>query len=186
MSYVRALEKAWEDLTGLSDRKRLSVKMLSEIYDIDLERHLATASSSGAPAKDHVTVILLHYLARKLAMKGELPAPCGEWIDFRELEGGEAYYPAFRKRTIDRVVKKYGSRPRELVRVAQSMPAKVEAMEDAAVAVYPFAEVGILIKISAADEEFGPDANILFDREIPAIFCTEDIVVLTEIIVHQL
>jgi len=40
--------------------------------------------------------------------------------------------------------------------------------------------------MSKADEEFGPDANILFDKNISGIFCTEDIVVLTELIVHLL
>jgi len=30
------------------------------------------------------------------------------------------------------------------------------------------------------DEEFGPEANILFDKSITDIFCTEDIVVLSE------
>ena len=49
-----------------------------------------------------------------------------------------------------------------------------------------FSEVPLLIALFKADDEFGPDANILFDKDITGIFCTEDIVVLTEILVHSL
>jgi len=185
MSYVQALDKAWNEIAAETTEKRFSVKLLSDIYEIDLDRKVALSSSCNVPAKDHVTIILLHYLGQKLAFK-TLPQPAGEWIDFNELVGGEGYYPAFKKRTIDHVVKKYGQNPEDLLRVTQRMPAKVANFSDVSVIIYPFVEIGILIKISKGDEELGPAANILYDRNISKIFCTEDIVVLTEIIVHQL
>lgn len=185
MSYQQALDKAWKDVADSSGEKRFSVKLLSDIYDIDVGRKVAMSSSCNTPAKDYTTLILLHYLLQKIAFK-TLPEPAGEWIDFTGLPGGEGYYAAFKKRTIDRIVAKYGKNPEELLRVAQRMPAKTARFGDAAVIVYPFVEVGILIKVSKGDEEFGPDAAILFDRNITRILCTEDIVVLTEIIVHQL
>jgi hypothetical protein len=185
MGYQQALEKAWKDVADASAEKRYSVRLLSDIYDIDIERKTAMSSSCNTPAKDYITLILLHYLVQRLAF-GKLPEPAGEWVDFNSLNGGEGYYPAFKKRTIDRLVSKYGKNPEELLKASQRMPAKVGGFGDASVVVYPFAEVGILIKMSKGDEEFGPDANILFDRNISRIFCTEDIVVLTEIVVHQL
>jgi len=185
MSYVQALDKAWNEVAALTAEKRFSIKLLSDIYEIDLDRKIAMSSSCNAPAKDHTTIILLHYLAQKLTFK-TLPEPAGEWIDFNQLVGGEGYYPTFKKRTIDHVVKKYGRNPEDLLRVTQRMPAKVANFGDVSVIIYPFVEVGILIKISKGDSEFGPDASILYDRNIARIFCTEDVVVLTEIIVHQL
>lgn len=185
MSYRQALEKAWNDVASASAVKRFSVKLLSDIYDIDMERRVALSSSANAPAKDHTTIILLHYLAQKLAF-GTLPGPSGEWVDFTALAGGEGYYPTFKKRTIDRVTARYGRRPEELLALVDRMPSKVSDAGETAVIVYPFVEVGIMIKVSKGDEEFGPDANILFDRSISKIFCTEDIVVITEMVVHQL
>ena len=44
----------------------------------------------------------------------------------------------------------------------------------------------MLITIWKADDEFGPDANILFDKNITKIFCIEDTVVLTEIVAHTI
>jgi len=185
MTYAPALEKAWKDISLVTSERLFSAKLLSDTYDIDLEKKTVMSASCNVTAKDYTTIILLHYLAQKLALK-MLPAPAGEWIDFNQLEGGEAYYPTFRKRTIDRVINKYGQKPEELVKATQRFQSRPGPVGDVSVIIYPFEEVGILIKMSKADEEFGPDANILFDRNISKIFCTEDIVVLTEIVVHQL
>ena len=185
MSYAPALEKAWKDISDLTKEKTLSAKLLSDTYDIDVEKKSVMSASCNVPAKDYTTIVLLHYLARKLAGQS-LAEPSGEWIDFNQLEGGEAYFPAFKKRTIDRVIKKYGQSPDELLKVAGRMPAKAAKFGDVGVVIYPFEEIGILITMSKADEEFGPDANILFDHNIAKILCTEDIVVLTEIVVSQL
>ena len=169
MSYQQALKKAWDDLTSISrDSDSYAVKLLSDTYTVDLKNRTVFSDSCNIPAKEYTSIIILHYLAKKLKL-GSLPQPSGEWIDFRQLEGGEGYYPAFKKRTIDKILKKYGSSPKD-------MSTMVQALES----------VPMLITISKADEEFGPAANILFDRTISAILCTEDIVVLTEIVVHNL
>jgi len=43
-----------------------------------------------------------------------------------------------------------------------------------------------LIKLWRQDTEFGPDANMYFDASIKNIFCTEDIVMLAQIVSSQL
>lgn len=185
MGYQQALEKAWQDVSEATGGGLFSVKLLSDTYDIDVSKRSAMSSSCNVPAKDYAVIILLHYLTQKMAFK-TLPEPAGEWIDFNSLPGGEGYYPAFKKRTIDRVLAKYGKNPEELRGILERMPAKPSRFGDASVVIYPFPEVGIMIQVSGGDEEFGPDANILFDRNISKIFCTEDIVVLSEMVVHQL
>jgi len=185
MGYAQAVEKAWRDVRALTSEKRLSVKFLSDTYDIDLSSGLVLLTPDNSGAKDYVTIILLHYLARRLA-PGRSRKLSGEWMDFKELEGGEGYYPTFKKRTIDPIVKKYGANPEAILAASGRMNAKKADLGDVSMIIYPFDEVAILIKMSRADEEFGPDASILFDKNISGIFCTEDVVVLTEMIVHQL
>jgi len=46
------------------------------------------------------------------------------------------------------------------------------------VEVEAFLGVPILVKLWKGDEEFAPEANMLFDRSISRIFCTEDVAVL--------
>lgn len=185
MGYQQALDKAWADVSALTSERSLTVDFMSDAYDIDIARRAVLSRSCNVPAKDHTIIILLHYLATKLTFKA-IPEPAGEWIDFTRLEGGDAYWPTYKKRTIDQVLRKFGPAPEALLTVCERMPAKRSDFGDTSIIVYPFKEIGILIKVSKADEEFGPDAAILYDGNIPKIFCTEDIVVLTEIVVHQL
>ena len=168
MGYQQAVEKAWDALSDARpDGREFRVKLLSDNYTINIDKRTILSDSCNVPAKEYVAIILLHYLARKTLLKG-LPPPTGEWIDFKELEGGEGYYPAFKKRTIDRIIKKSDDK------------------EDSSTVINVFEEIPIMITTSKADEEFGPDANILFDKNISSTFCTEDIVVLAELVTHQL
>jgi len=185
MSYEIAVKKAWDSVAGLTDKERFSQRLLSDTYDIILPERRVLSLSCNAPAKDYTVIILLHYLAKKLG-GSKIPDNTGEWIDFNTLEGGEAYYPAFKKRTLDRLITKYGRSPEELLTAASRMNAESSLTPDVSIIVRPFDEIAILIKMFRADEEFGPDANILFDSNISKIFCTEDVVVITEMIVHQL
>lgn len=185
MSYAQALEKAWSDLAGVSADKNLDVKFLSDTYSLDLDKKQVLSDSCNIPAKDYVSIITLHYLFRKIK-SGGLPKPTGSWIDFKQVDGGEAYFPTFKKRTIDQIVRKFGSNPELLSKSAGRFPSKKGDTGDVSVIVYPFEEIPIRVTLWKGDEEFGPDGNILYDKSIRDIFCTEDIVVLTEIVIHQL
>ena len=185
MSYAPALDKAWKDIAAETSEERFSIKFISDTYDIDIAQKRILSVSCNSSAKDYTSIILLHYLIKKLTL-GNLPALTGDWKEFRELAGGEAYYPAFKKRTIDHILTKYGSNPDALLSATERMNAKRSGLGDVGIVIYPFDQVALLVKISRADEEFGADGAILFDSNIEKIFCMEDIVVLTEIIVHQL
>jgi len=185
MGYDKALEQAWEGAPREIKNNRFSIRLLSDTYDIDIDKKTIISRSCNAPAKEHISIIILHYLARKSKLK-TLPDPSGEWIDFKDLEGGEGYYPAFRKRTIDRLVKKFGSSPELLIKAVERIPHKKTGQGDAGIIVEALEGVGVSISVWGPDDEFGPSANILFDRTISDIFCTEDIVVLTEIITHSI
>ena len=154
-------------------------------YTINIKNKTILSDSCNVPAKEYIAILLLHYLARR-SKAGQLPVSTGEWVDFNEIEGGEGYYAAFKKRTIDRVLKKYAPNPDSLKEVISRMPGEIADKGDVGIIIHPFNEISILITMSKADEEFGPDANILFDKNTSQIFCTEDIVVLTEMVVHLL
>ncbi len=185
MEYRDALKKAWSDIRESGDDKRYPVKFLGDEYEVDPNRETLLSLSCNTPAKDHLSIIILHYLVQKLKLK-RLPELSGQWIDFRELEGGEGYYPAFRKRTIEVMLRKYAGAPDNLLNMTKRFGAKRTAIGDAGIIITPLENVPILITLWKADEEFGADANISFDKNISMIFCTEDIVVLTEILTHSL
>ncbi|MFC1703760.1 DUF3786 domain-containing protein [Candidatus Omnitrophota bacterium] len=183
MAYDEALAKAWLGVEAVATDKSYSVQFLADEYSADLENHRILSLSCNVPAKDHVSILILHYLEKKL--KG-LPAPAGDWISFKQLEGGQGYYSAFKKRAIDPIVRKYGSKPEAIFELVERLQAKKAQLADVSVALEAFESVPALITLSRADEEFGPEANILFDKSITDIFCTEDVAVLAGIIASSI
>lgn len=175
MGYDIAINKAWEDLAKLNPTKTLSVKLLADEYGVDLDNRKILSLACNVPAKDSSVILILHYLMQKL--KG-LPALTEEWVAFREFSGIEGYYPTFRARAIEPIIRKYGSSPEGLLEVLDRLPAKRVSQGDVGIVIEAFAGVPVLITLWAGDEEFGPEANMLFDKSVTSIFCTEDIVVL--------
>jgi len=183
MGYEVALKKAWEDLVNLKAPKNLSVKFLADEYSVDTAAEKNYSLSCNAPTKDFVSILILHYLAGKL--KG-LPALSNQWLTFRELPGGQGYYDAFYKRSIEPIIRKYGNDPDAIKEILSRLPGKLSEGGDISIIIEVFANVPVLIKLWKPDAEFGPDANIYFDSSIKNIFCTEDIAVLAQIVASQL
>lgn len=175
MGYEIAINKAWEDLLNLSPGKSLEVKFFADRYAVDLEARRILSLACNVPAKDFTAILILHYLVKKT--KG-LPKLKAEWLPFRELSGIEGYYDAFKKRSIEPIIRKYGANPESILQDLVRLSAKKADRGDVGIVLETFEGVPALIALWRADEEFGADANIFFDKSITEIFCTEDIVVL--------
>jgi len=183
MSYEAALQKSWEELGKLNPGKILTVKFLADEYTVDFGKKKVFSSSCNVPAKDFVTILILHYLAPKL--KG-MPFLTGEWLTFKELSGIEGYYSAFRNRAIEPIIRKYGSHPEAMLAALDRLPAKRVDQADLAIVLEAFEGVPLLITFWRGDEEFGPEVNMLFDKSITRIFSTEDTVVLAGFVAGQI
>jgi len=185
MGYEVAFNKAWEDLFNLNPNpaKNLLIKFMADEYSVDIRERKVFSSSCNIPAKDFISILLLHYLAQQL--KG-LPAPSGQWLTFREFSGVEGYYEAFHRRCIEPIIRKYGKNPDALNDIPARMPARLSDGADISLVIEAFADVPVLVKLWKQDAEFGPDANMYFDSSIKNIFCTEDIVVLAQMVASQL
>lgn len=177
MGYEVALDKAWEELIGLACAKDLSVKFLGDEYNIDLKARKVISLSCNVAAKDFAVILILHYLVRRI--KG-LPQPANAWVSFKELSGIEGYGPAFRKRVVEPVIRKYGKNPKAIFSAGEGRLRikQFSGASDAGIVVEVFEGVPVLVEIWSGDEEFGPEANMLFDKSIRDVFCIEDIVVL--------
>ena len=183
MSYDIAIQKAWADYANLSPDKIFKVKFLADEYTVDLESKRVISLSGNVVAKDFVAILILHYLIQKL--KG-LSVLTGVWLTFKELSGIEGYYSAFRKRSIEPIIRKYGSNPEGILSILDRLPAKRINQGDIGIVLEAFEGVPVLITFWRQDEEFGPEANMLFDKSITNIFCTEDIVVLAGMVASAL
>lgn len=183
MSYELALAKAYLELESLTKEKKFQVKLLADEYEVDLENKRILSLACNIPAKDYLSILILHYLIRKI--KG-LPSLKGEWISFRQLPGGEGYFLAFSKRVIEPILRKYRDSPEHLLELLKRFKAKKEDFPDVSVSLEVFEKVPFLITLQKEDEEFSASANLLFDESIRDIFSTEDVVVLAEFVARNI
>jgi hypothetical protein len=125
--------------------------------------------------------LIMHYLVQA---KG---APLtNTWITFREIPSGEFYYPAFVKRAKEPLVRTFGSQPELLINLGTKMGGTKGAEGNVALCFQTFPHVPVCLIIWAGDNEFPPDGNLLFDSSISKYLPTEDIAVLSGLVVYSL
>lgn len=183
MSYKVALDKAWGRLKEIDRGDRFEVRFLADEYNVDLASGKVLSLSCNVPPHEHIAVIVMHYLIKKLE---GMPKVTGKWISFQELPGGQGYYDAFKKRAVDPIIRKYGENPEGLISCLGKLPGRKTQHGDSGVVLDAFENVPILITVWGKDEEFSADANIHFDESISRFFCTEDIAVLADIVSRQI
>lgn len=183
MGYAVALEKAWEGLKEVAQEKNYTTRLLADTYAVNLHDKTIFSESCNVPAKENVAILILHYLTRQ---SQGLPVPGGEWIPFNRLSGGEGYHATFKKRVLKTIARKYGSTPEALLESTQRFRAKKAQFADVSIVLEVFDGIPLLITLQRGDDEFGPEANCLFDNTIKDILCTEDIVVLAELVAHSM
>jgi len=182
MSIDAAINKAWDELGKSGKDKTLKVRFIGSDYLVELEKKRVTKLGDSAVAKDYYALLILHYILNQDSA-GE---PAGDWISFRDLEGGNFYYSVFRQRAIDKIVKKFANNADGLFIDIQKIGGEKLNMADAAVQIKAFEKVPVAVLLWKQDEELPGDANILFKENIKKIFCTEDVAVLGEIIASKL
>jgi len=128
-------------------------------------------------------ILLLHYLDG-VKSGSQLK---GEWISFQDIPDGRFYLDAFLKRAKDPLVKTFGHKPELMVEMTtQTLGAEPYEYGDFSVVLKAFPLVPVALIIWKGDEEFLPEGNILFDRNISDILSAEDIAWLAGMIVYPL
>lgn len=181
--YKVALNRAWGNLITLTDKAQFEIKFLEDRYSIDLNTRAIFSLSCNIPANETISVLLLHYLISDL--KG-IPPLKNEWISFKDVPEGPYYYPAYRRRSIEPIIRKYGENPEGLLTFLEKLNAKQIKIGDIGIQFNAFEKVPVAVSVWKKDEEFDAEANVLFDANITGIFPTEDIVVLAGLIAGTL
>ena len=126
-------------------------------------------------------ILILHYL---LKTTGELLT--GQTIDFRQVPEGSFYWSAFVSRAQKPLLETFGSDPDLYLQVAPALGGTVRTLGDASATFLAFPLVPVTHVLWGGDEEFPPEANILFDETIPHYLSTEDIAALAGASVYRL
>ena len=191
--YEDALRIAWETLrrrdpaevashglVELDEAGRIKVLFLGDSYFIDVDSQ-KVLFENGFEVYPFLSVLLLHYL---VGVSGTSLA--GEWIPFREFEGGTAYIGSFSDRSLAPLKKAFGDRPDHLVPAGEPLGAEPLELGDVGVRVPVFPKVPLAVILWRGDDEFPPEVNILYDKTANSILHTEDLAICGALTVSKL
>ena len=143
-----------------------------EFIDIDDE-------SKEVPIQEQV--LILHYL------DGEsFPQPSGNWVAYREIPGATFYDSSFIKRAVIPLKSVFGNNVEGLKKAAGALNGDPQNNGDACFDFRPFPKVPMRVTLYEGDEEFEPEANIVFDETIGKMLSAEDIAWMAGMVVYRL
>jgi hypothetical protein len=126
-------------------------------------------------------ILILHYL---ITAKGSRPTD--RLISYKQVPGGRVYYPTFVNRTTRPLLKVFGRDPSLLIAAAEPFGGTPSDYGDCSVTIPALPRVTITVVIWAGDDEFPPEASMIFDANIVDYLPAEDITVLCNMIAVRL
>ena len=136
-------------------------------------------SEDQVPIRDKV--LILHYLT---SAKGTPLA--NKFITYKELPGGNTYFPTFSKRTTKPILKYFSQNPHLLIQAATNLGGYKADYGDVSVTINAFSRVPITIVLWQGDDELAPEGSIIFDSTISDYLSSEDITIMCETITWKL
>lgn len=184
-TYQDALRVAWRELEGKEPEKvagdgllsvdpsagLIDIPFLGDHYKVDLAER-KVMFENGQDVYPFLSVLLLHYL---IGVSDR--ALTGEWVSFREFEGGDSYIGSFTNRTLIPLKNTFGDRPELLEKAAASLGASRLDLGDVGLCIPVFPKLPLAIVVWRGDEEFPPDVNVLYDKTANDILRTEDLAI---------
>jgi hypothetical protein len=184
-NYDDVLKAAWSKTTlhdlnmlatnsGASVRKgtkQLILRMIDRDCVVDFgAKTIRYADAKSADVSQHLQILILHYL------EGSGHAQlANRLVTFREFHGGAIYYPAFKARAIDPVVKEFGEKADLLKHIGDAIRADPSEVGTVSFRAHFFPKVPVVVILWQGDEEVSSSANVLFDANAGKILATEDL-----------
>jgi len=155
----------------LSNRYRVEIHPETDIRKID--------SIEEVPLPDKI--LIAHYLLGAVGKKAT-----GKLITFRQIPDGHFYFEAFQRRARDPFANFFGNNGKLFVRCPEIMGGVPVEVGDYGMEFAVFPRISVQLVLWQGDEEFPPDATILFDESIQSFLPAEDIAVMSGGLVYRL
>ena len=169
-------------LSGVKwDGKTFTVKLLGRKFLIAHPEYAITAVDGGAILPLPTQTFLLRYLLECKDMVWN-----GAWKTFREMPWGELYIKPYTGRVLTRAAFTFGTRLEAFRKAAEQMGATPVDHGDAGFQFELVSGYQIQILAWAGDEEFPPNAQILYSDNFTDGFAAEDRVVAGDILISSI
>ena len=160
------------------DGKEFYVNLLGREYAISHPDYAISAVDGGPVPPLSCQTFLLRYLLEAKAV-----ISTGAWKTFREMPWGEMYIKPYTGRVLTRAAFTFGTRVPAFIAACEKMGAKKVSHGDAG---YEFSFIGgyqMQILVWEGDEEFPPNAQVLYSDNFAEGFAAEDRVVAGDILI---
>ena len=168
--------------TGVKwDGEEFYVNLLGVEYAISHPDYAIRAVDGGAIPPLPTQTFLLRYL-----LESKKAAWAGEWKTFREMPWGEMYIKPYTGRVLTRAAFTFGTRLAAFKAAAEKMGAMSVKHGDAG---YQFDLIGgykMQILVWEGDDEFPPNAQVLYSDNFAEGFAAEDRVVAGDILISTI
>lgn len=163
------------------DGKELTVGLLNRKFAISHPVYSIRATDGGSvPPLPTQTFLLRYFLEGK-----SLPAQ-GNWLTFREMPWGELYIKPYTGRVLTRAAFTLGTRVADFRKAAQAMGAQEVSNGDAGYQFNLVGEYAMRILVWEGDDEFPPNAQVLYSDNFAQGFAAEDRVVAGDILISTI
>jgi hypothetical protein len=173
----RVAEKAAAEFAD----RRITIRHLDRHIVFDVDSHAFSIEETGQEVSTWIAILVMHYLN-----SADGRQPTGRLKHFREFKEGQFYEPAFNAKTRDILISVFGSKPGALKKAAQRLKGKLLDTGDASAELAYFPCLPITCILWAGDEEFPPEASVLFDETAEIFFSAEDMAVAGQMAVLEL
>jgi hypothetical protein len=161
--------------------QNIVLKYLNKFYRITFPGIYVSQIDSNQPAALIDNILILHYLlqSRGTPISNRL-------IAFQELKECASYLPSFLKRSVRPLIDHFGRDPGMLIEASADLGGMRSSLGDISVTIPAFARIPVTYVIWKGDDEFPPNASILFDDTVLDYLPAEDIIVLCQTITWRL
>lgn len=156
----------------------LVLSLLGERFTVS---HPDFTAVGPSPLTNPERILLLRYL-----VDGRAAMPGGRYLTYREFPWGEVYLRQFTGRCISRFAFSYGGKPELLGRIMERLPAKPLSHSDCGWEVELMPALSIQFLLWLGDEEFPPNAQILFSDNFRYAFTAEDLANAGDIVLNRM
>lgn len=160
---------------NMPDEKTIAIRVFGSDMLLDTHDFTLTVPAEGREAKPADLLLVLHFLLSDFPVR-----TTGKLISFRDFKAGQFYYVPFQARTVKPLAGRIGNDIALLKKNLDRFDWE-EAGEDYGdftARIHSFGPMNLTLIYRLGDEEFPPEAEILFDSCVKDVFEAEDAAVL--------
>ena len=160
------------------DGERFTIRLMGDTFTVSHPDY--DIQGDRAPTNPE-RILFLRYL-----LDGKFTPPTGVFRTYREFPWGEVYLQQFTGRCIKRFAFSYNGRTELLGRIMERLPAYPVKMGDIGYELELMDGLSIQLILWQGDDEFPPNAQILFSENFQQAFTAEDMANIGDIVLNRM